>query len=135
MWLNLYLWNFFHVMNSYTKTWLQFVFPFYTPASLLSRSTFFFKIINSLLESILFLLLPRCCSCLIQSFFTLLLHAFNLVVYFNYDDSNIHGSTIDENYSLGRYPLFSSFWLLHSTVDTLYTSPNLNAMVKKCGSL
>ena len=99
---------FFRGMNAYTKTWLQFIFPFYTASLFLlglryssKLSTLFGNRSVQTLATLLFLsyskLLRTIIACL------------QLVIYYTYDNSNVNGSSnvawaIDGNYSYGRYP-------------------------------
>ena len=99
---------FFHGMNAYTKTWLQFVFPFYTAGLFLlglRYSSKLSKLFESRSISTLSTLLFLSYSKLLRTVIACL----QLVTYYKYEDSNVNGSinfvwAIDGNYSFGRYP-------------------------------
>ena len=99
---------FFRGMNAYTKTWLQFIFPFYTATLYflgLRCSSKLSKFFGSRSVPTLAMLLFLSYSKLLRT----IIACFQLVIYYTYDVSKVNGSisvvwAIDGNYSYGRYP-------------------------------
>ena len=95
-------------MNAYTKTWLQFVFPFYTAGLFLlglRYSSKLAKLFGSRSVPTLATLLFLSYSKLLRTIIACL----KLAVYYTYYDSNVDGSTnivwaVDGNLTYGRYP-------------------------------
>ena len=99
---------FFSGMNAYTKTWLQFVFPFYTAGLFflgLRYSSKLAKLVGSRSVPTLATLLLLSCSKLLRTIITCL----QLAIYYTYNDSSMDGSVnivwaVDGNFFYGRYP-------------------------------
>ena len=95
-------------MNAYSKTWLQFVFPFYT-ASLFLLGLRFSSKLSKVFGS---KSVPTLATLLFLSYSKLLrtiIACLQLAIFYTYNDSNINGSVsivwaIDGNFSYGQYP-------------------------------